>query len=258
MAGKTLSNGTLSLRFMQNAQRAKLQAQVEAEQAKVKDDAEWSVSQEVRDAWGLGASSSKQEDDVHESSYLPFIFQSDKSEASSSGSQADLRPAFRGRRTFNAKGKEVVAEVPKPAEDGKVNEQEDSKPDIRPKPRSKFEPLPTSISGFNAPIASTRRDGKKAATRTKTAQELVRDSAPIRPPASLLHFADADDDAPESKPAPTPTPSLPIPPSARFVRPAGVDAPAVPAASRRKRDREQGPGAGTEGKKRKKKREASS
>ena len=60
MAGKTLSNGTLSLRFMQNAQRAKLQAQVEAEQAKVKDDAEWSVSQEVRDAWGLGASSSKQ------------------------------------------------------------------------------------------------------------------------------------------------------------------------------------------------------
>lgn len=60
MAGKTLSNGTLSLRFMQNAQRAKLQAQVEAEQAKVKDDAEWSVSQEVRDAWGLGESSSKQ------------------------------------------------------------------------------------------------------------------------------------------------------------------------------------------------------
>ena len=43
---------------MQNAQRAKLQAQVEAEQAKIKDDAEWSVSQEVRDAWGIGQSSS--------------------------------------------------------------------------------------------------------------------------------------------------------------------------------------------------------
>ncbi|TBU59937.1 hypothetical protein BD310DRAFT_816357 [Dichomitus squalens] len=110
MAGKTLSNGTLSLRFMQNAQRAKLQAQVEVEQAKVKDDAEWSVSQEVRDAWGLGDSSSKQEDDVHESSYLPFIFQSDKGEGMSSGAQPDGRPAFRGRRTFNVKGKEVVPE----------------------------------------------------------------------------------------------------------------------------------------------------
>ncbi|EJF60146.1 hypothetical protein DICSQDRAFT_63582 [Dichomitus squalens LYAD-421 SS1] len=110
MAGKTLSNGTLSLRFMQNAQRAKLQAQVEVEQAKVKDDAEWSVSQEIRDAWGLGESLSKQEDNVHESSYLPFIFQSDKGEGTSSASQPDGRPAFRGRRAFNAKGKEVVPE----------------------------------------------------------------------------------------------------------------------------------------------------
>ena len=42
---------------MQNAQRAKLQSQVEAEQAKIKDDAEWSVSQDVRDAWGIGSGS---------------------------------------------------------------------------------------------------------------------------------------------------------------------------------------------------------
>ena len=58
MSGKTISNSTLSLRFMQNAQRAKLQAQVDAEQAKIKDDAEWSVSQAVRDAWGIGTSAS--------------------------------------------------------------------------------------------------------------------------------------------------------------------------------------------------------
>lgn len=51
--GKTLSNGTLSLRFMQNAQRAKQQASVDLERAKVKDDAEWEVSREVRDAWGI-------------------------------------------------------------------------------------------------------------------------------------------------------------------------------------------------------------
>ena len=45
---------------MQNAQRAKQQAQVEAEQAKVKDEAEWEVSQEVKEQWGIGESSSAQ------------------------------------------------------------------------------------------------------------------------------------------------------------------------------------------------------
>ena len=54
---KTLSNGTLSLRFMQNAQRAKQQAQIELEAAKVKDEAEWEVSQAVKDEWGIGSTS---------------------------------------------------------------------------------------------------------------------------------------------------------------------------------------------------------
>ena len=54
---KQLSNTLLSLRFMQNAQRAKQQAQVEAEQAKIKDEAEWSVPQAWKDAWGIGSSS---------------------------------------------------------------------------------------------------------------------------------------------------------------------------------------------------------
>ena len=132
-------------------------------------------------------------------------------------------------------------------------QEDDTKSDLaRPKSRSKFEPLPTSISGFSAPVASIRRgDNKNSKARAKTAQELVRDSAPIRPPASLLDFGDA-----ESKPALTP--ALTLPPSAGFVKPAGVDAPAVPAASARKRDRGQGPDAGTEGKKRRRKKEASS
>lgn len=54
---KTLSNGVMSLRFMQNAQRAKQQAEVELEQAKIRDEAEWEVSQDVKDAWGIGLSS---------------------------------------------------------------------------------------------------------------------------------------------------------------------------------------------------------
>lgn len=58
MSGKTLSTGTLSLRFMQNAHRAKQLAEVEAEQAQVKDEAEWEVAKEVREAWGIGSGSS--------------------------------------------------------------------------------------------------------------------------------------------------------------------------------------------------------
>jgi hypothetical protein len=58
MSGKTLSTGTLSLRFMQNAHRAKQLAEVEAEQAKITDEAEWEVTKEVKDAWEIGSGSS--------------------------------------------------------------------------------------------------------------------------------------------------------------------------------------------------------
>jgi hypothetical protein len=61
-SSKTLSNGTLSLRFMQNAQRAKHQAEVEAAQAKVKDDAEWEVPAAVRAAWGATSSKASSAD----------------------------------------------------------------------------------------------------------------------------------------------------------------------------------------------------
>ena len=57
---KTLSNGTLSLRFMQNAQRAKNNSEVKPDQATLVDDAEWHVPQNVRDAWtSAGATNSE-------------------------------------------------------------------------------------------------------------------------------------------------------------------------------------------------------
>src|ERR1700730_2905732 len=51
---KPLSRGTLSLRFMQNAQRAKALTPVEPDRAVTKDteDTEWEVAREVREAWG--------------------------------------------------------------------------------------------------------------------------------------------------------------------------------------------------------------
>lgn len=51
---KTLSNGTLGLRFMQNAQRAKQLKEVEHQRAEVADEGKWEISRAVQDAWGIG------------------------------------------------------------------------------------------------------------------------------------------------------------------------------------------------------------
>ncbi len=55
MASKSLSTGTLSLRFMQNAHRAKQLKEVELDRAELKDEEKWEVSQTVRDSWGVSA-----------------------------------------------------------------------------------------------------------------------------------------------------------------------------------------------------------
>ncbi|KAI0742890.1 hypothetical protein C8Q80DRAFT_1058252, partial [Daedaleopsis nitida] len=237
MAGKSLSNGTLSLRFMQNAHRAKQQAQVEAEQAKIKDDAEWSVSMEVRDAWGIGSSIASARTEIeHETSYLPFIFQSDLGEGPS-GSQSSSGARPRGRRTFNARGKEVIEDLKsEEPEDVQIREKGQGEDH---KPRTKFEKRPTSISGFKGSL-STRRDEKKP--RMKTAQMLIREDIPVRAPLP-------------SPPQSFETASIPS--ATGFIKPAGVDDP-VPlrlSTEGRKRDREHDPNVtipASEGKKRKK------
>ena len=48
---KKLNNGTLALRFMQNAQRAKNPPEVIPAQPSLSNDAEWHVPQKVRDLW---------------------------------------------------------------------------------------------------------------------------------------------------------------------------------------------------------------
>jgi len=111
MEGKSLSTGTLSLRFMQNAHRAKQLKEVELDRAEVKDDGMWEVSQAVRDAWGLKRDSDSSSKDVHESSYLPFIFSSTSSvEADDRVPEAPSRK-IAGRRMFNNKGEEVSQSV---------------------------------------------------------------------------------------------------------------------------------------------------
>ncbi|KAJ4467366.1 hypothetical protein C8J55DRAFT_565230 [Lentinula edodes] len=100
MSAKQLSSGTLSLKFMQNAQRAKQLKEVVLEKAHVEDDGQWEIAKEIRESWG-----SAESDDtvVYESSYLPFIFPS-----TPSSSSADDIP--KGRRVFK-RGKEVKATI---------------------------------------------------------------------------------------------------------------------------------------------------
>lgn len=51
MSGRTLSSGTLGLRFMQNAQRAKQSTEEQSAKAQVKDDAEWEIPKEIKAGW---------------------------------------------------------------------------------------------------------------------------------------------------------------------------------------------------------------
>ncbi|KAH7882052.1 hypothetical protein F5I97DRAFT_396595 [Phlebopus sp. FC_14] len=130
MVEKTLSTGTLNLRFMQNARRAAAQHDpgIDEARAHVKDDAEWEVSEEVRRAWGLvsvagrssayGRGDREEEDEVksvtYEASYLPFLFPSLRGTSPpSASSSSPARPstsqrAPRGRRIFNKRGEEQI------------------------------------------------------------------------------------------------------------------------------------------------------
>ncbi|KZT68015.1 hypothetical protein DAEQUDRAFT_728282 [Daedalea quercina L-15889] len=250
MSAKAISNSTLSLRFMQNAQRVKMQAQVEAEQAKIKDDAEWSVSQEVRDAWGIGSSSSTQKQTklqsvTYEASYVPFIF-GEEDEGKEEGEEdvgvgpSSCRPALaKGRRTFNERGQEVLRnEVPDSEHDAEAADEAAGLSNAL-----KGKGRPASISGFKAPLPTKPRDGKKA--RTKTAQELIRETAAAAP-VSLSSVPTSSAVNVKSEPA-------------GFLKPAGVDAPPLADANsgykRRQRDRDMVPDP-TESKRKKRKKNA--
>ncbi|PCH43166.1 hypothetical protein WOLCODRAFT_144405 [Wolfiporia cocos MD-104 SS10] len=175
MSSKTISNGTLGLRFMQNAQRLKQQAQVEAEQAKTKDDAGWSVAQSVRDAWGA----QPQERVSYEASYLPFLFSTDREAAGpSTSSTQGAASALRGRRTFDKRGREVERTEPltifwKP----EPEKEEGAGKEMSVGDSAGTQRRPKTISGFGTPLvtSSTKKDAK-GKTRTKTAQMLIRET----------------------------------------------------------------------------------
>ncbi|KAF9265744.1 hypothetical protein L218DRAFT_997142 [Marasmius fiardii PR-910] len=114
MSSKTLSTGTLSLRFMQNA-RDRQSKEVQLEKAHVEDDGQWEVAKEVRESWGV---SQTKQNISSENSYLPFLFPPFSSDQGSSTADTNTTPSsshndsklFKGRRVFQ-KGKEVHEQV---------------------------------------------------------------------------------------------------------------------------------------------------
>ncbi|PFH49619.1 hypothetical protein AMATHDRAFT_62850 [Amanita thiersii Skay4041] len=208
MSGKSISTSTLSLRFMQNAQRAKFMKEVDIDKAEVKDDAQWDVGQEVREAWGIASSSSQdtsQSSVVHEASYIPFLFP-DSSDVTTTAKDPTPQTRPKGRRMFNSKGDEL---------DQETNKQEPEKPEEplkAPEPEQVktggrwggLHPAPLPLSAGGQFLRGF--DSLRATRKTKSAKEAIFDNtgvgADLRSVSSLK---------------PTTNPS--------FMKPSGVDAP---------------------------------
>ncbi|KAJ3510243.1 hypothetical protein NMY22_g16028 [Coprinellus aureogranulatus] len=231
-SGKTLSAGTLNLKFMQNAIRSQQIQAVELPRAQVKDDGEWEVSREVREAWGLlkknGESSSQSKEvDVHEDSYLPFLFQADDSEPSSSN-------GYKGRRQFGKNGKEVEAKPENEAQP--TSEQMDDPENTKGR---KVHPRPVSISGKSGGFLRGFDQLEKPANakvNRKTAKEMVFETTsggPSEHRPSMAGVAPADSD---SRPSPATASATAAP--AQFLKPAGVDEPTAVKEKKPKRKRE--------------------
>ncbi|KAF8438456.1 hypothetical protein L210DRAFT_243446 [Boletus edulis BED1] len=204
MGEKTLSSTTLNLRFMQNARRAQQLPQTEPEQAHVKDDAEWEVSPEIREAWGHSAYRGEKAVS-YETSYLPFIFPSLHDTHAADGPSSlspsnTLRP--RGRRAFDKRGEEITKEASSPTTDSAPPKNIDQEATEQTK-----KSRPHSISSTGMASLTARQSKKYNKDPSKTAKNIIFDmtgvGTDLRQSSSMQGTA--------------------------FLRPSGVDGPADPA-----------------------------
>ncbi|KAG2151092.1 uncharacterized protein EDB93DRAFT_320583 [Suillus bovinus] len=214
---KTLSTGTLNLRFMQNARRAQQLpgADVELEKAHVKDDAEWEVAPDIRKAWGLAErSNSDSNDDLYERSYMPFLFPSvsetpaeDKGASSPSTSFSGLKP--KGRRKFNKHGEEVST-YPRCPRSFKPPEVRPTVADVQPDETRKKLKIKSISSSTNSNASSKKL--KEPASR------VIYDNSNVG--VDLLRSGSLSSNRTSSASAPKSTTG-----SNAFMKPAGVDDP---------------------------------
>ncbi|KAK6993096.1 hypothetical protein R3P38DRAFT_3077395 [Favolaschia claudopus] len=208
MTTKTLSTSTLSLKFMQNAHRAKNLAEVQLDKADVKDDGEWEVAKEIRDAWGAETTQSVS----YEASYIPFLFTSKEGE---SDADAATSTSLKGRRTFR-RGREVAGEAEATA--APTTSITEAKPSTS-KPHGKARQI-SSLSGRTGGADSKK--SSKGASSTKSARQAIYDNsgvgADLRTQRKGGVKVESDDDSR--------TETKNVPPPNVFLKPAGVDEPA--------------------------------
>ncbi|KAK1220431.1 hypothetical protein PQX77_016812 [Marasmius sp. AFHP31] len=221
--GKTLSTGTLSLRFMQNARNR--QQEVQLEKAHVEDDGQWEISKEVRDSWGVNAQQNQLIS--HETSYLPFLFPSTVSghETSAAASNTisstpdDSPTVYKRRRVFN-KGKEVEGQVFEAvAESSTAGSEVHPTPDepVTQSGKGKRIAARTSMLSKSKPVESNGnlKPGRPISKSLPTAKLAIFDSSGVgtdlHSSSQLLSGATLEESA-SSKPA-------------KFMKPVGVDDP---------------------------------
>ncbi|KAK7055561.1 hypothetical protein R3P38DRAFT_2847823 [Favolaschia claudopus] len=204
MSTKTLSTSTLSLKFMQNAHRAKNLAEVQLDKADVKDDGEWEVAKEIRDAWGPETTQSV----TYEASYIPFLFTSSK--------EGDASPSInlKGRRTFK-RGREVAEEAE--ATSAPATPVTEAKPST-----SKLHGKARQISSLNGRTSGAdSKKSSKGASSTKSARQAIHDNSGVGADLRTqrkggVKIESDDDNRTETN----------VPPPNVFLKPAGVDEPA--------------------------------
>ncbi|KAG8955894.1 hypothetical protein FRC04_006341 [Tulasnella sp. 424] len=212
MPPKTLSNGTLALKFMQ---KAALKSQsggapvVELHKAKVADEAEWDVGLEVRRAWGLapngdntaGPSGSSSSGVVYETSYLPFLYGQAEDDATEDDEEAEVSQSLLAT-TASRPGRWSNLKIEEPKAKTEPRTQDDGTAD---KPNGDLE---QSTSPQNPPLSSPDPDPSSSKKKGKRKLEENEDVEPPLLPSSSSNIGSEGH-------------------ATGFLRPAGVDAPSA-------------------------------
>ncbi|KAJ7200528.1 hypothetical protein GGX14DRAFT_699612 [Mycena pura] len=220
---KTLSTSTLSLRFMQNAHRARNLAAVQLDRAAVKDDGEWEVAQEIRDAWGAETPAPAQAVS-YEASYMPFLFDTAAPSAAAVVHEGHA-PIAKGRRAFK-RGQEVADDsvVADAGAGAAAASGSNSVPPPPPRGAGKLRQISSQGGGSGVKKEKDKGNGK---VKTKSARDAVYNSAGASVGVDLraqkqkqMQTPEAESGLPPSTDGSVPSAAAPV-----FLKPAGVDAP---------------------------------
>jgi len=113
------------------------QEKILPQQAKLLDDSEWQVGQDVLDIWASQRILGREADEAnHESSYLPFVFGDSSTSFSASGSSTS--PKLGGKRVFGR----AVPSLPTVSSKKQGSSTNDAQPDAEPQDQDEGEEGP--------------------------------------------------------------------------------------------------------------------